>query len=66
MFMRDIEKMPIMAVLPRIQTMEGNEQLVPWELILAGCTLVTIPVSIVFLIFQDKIMTSMTAGAVKE
>jgi ABC-type glycerol-3-phosphate transport system permease component len=66
LFIRDMKKLPIMAVLPRIQTMEGNEQMVPWELILAGCTFVTIPVIIFFLIFQDKVMTSMTAGAVKE
>ena len=65
-FVRDYAKMPVMVILPNLQTMEGNEQLVPWELVLAGCTFVTIPVIIAFLLLQDKVMSSMTAGAVKE
>lgn len=65
MFIRTTEKMPIMVLLPDLNSGD-NEQIVPWELILAGCTFVTIPVIIVFLLMQDKVMTSMTAGAVKE
>lgn len=66
MFVRSYAKIPVMVILPNLQTMEANEQLVPWELVLAGCTFVTIPVILAFLLLQDKVMTSMTAGAVKE
>ena len=35
-------------------------------LVLAGCTVITLPLVIVFLIFQDQFMSSVTIGAVKE
>lgn len=56
--------MPIMLILPTLNELDSARS-VPWELVLAGCTLVTIPLVIVFLIFQDKFLSSVTLGAVK-
>lgn len=57
--------MPIMVILPTLNELDSARS-VPWELVLAGCTLVTIPLIIVFLIFQNKFLSSVTMGAVKE
>lgn len=56
--------MPIMLILPTLNELDSARS-VPWELVLAGCTLVTIPLIILFLIFQDKFLDSVTMGAVK-
>lgn len=56
--------MPIMVILPTLNVTDSARS-VPWELVLAGCTLVTIPLVIVFLMFQDKFLSSVTIGAVK-
>lgn len=59
------EIMPIMVVLPTLNTSTSTYS-IPWELILAGCTVITLPLIIAFLIFQDQFMSSVTLGAVKE
>lgn len=59
------EVMPIMVILPTLNTSTSLYS-IPWELILAGCTVITLPLIIVFLIFQDQFMSSVTLGAVKE
>lgn len=56
--------MPIMVILPTLNETDSARS-VPWELVLSGCTLVTIPLIIVFLMFQDKFLSSVTLGAVK-
>lgn len=56
--------MPIMVILPTLNETDSARS-VPWELVLSGCTLVTIPLIIVFLLFQDKFLSSVTLGAVK-
>nr|WP_319473807.1 carbohydrate ABC transporter permease [uncultured Sphaerochaeta sp.] len=56
--------MPIMVILPTLNEIDSARS-VPWELVLAGCTLVTIPLIVVFLLFQDKFLSSVTLGAVK-
>ncbi len=56
--------MPIMLILPTLNELDSARS-VPWELVLAGCTLVTIPLVIVFLLFQDKFLSSVTVGAEK-
>ncbi len=56
--------MPIMEILPTLNV-KGSELAIPTELILAGCTVVVLPLLIVFFIFQDKFMASVTLGAVK-
>lgn len=61
-----VSKLPISVILPNITNESGDVQAVPWELILTGCTVVTIPVIIVFFSMQDKVISSMTVGAVKE
>ena len=58
------ELMPIMVILPTLNETDSARS-VPWELVLSGCTLVTIPLIIVFLLFQDKFLSSVTLGAVK-
>lgn len=58
------ELMPIMVILPTLNEVDSARS-VPWELVLAGCTLVTVPLVVVFLIFQDKFLSSVTLGAVK-
>ena len=57
--------MPIMVLLPTLSD-RNNIFTVPWELVLTGCTIVTLPLIGVFLVFQDKFMSSVTMGAVKE
>ncbi len=56
---------PIMTVLPTL-----NEKDVVWniprELILTGCTLVIVPLIILFVLLQDLFMDSVAVGAVKE
>jgi len=59
------EVMPIMVILPTLNTSNSTYS-IPWELILTGCTIVTFPLIIVFLIFQEQFMASVTLGAVKE
>lgn len=55
---------PIMVTLPNMT--DPNIGFLPiWGTIMAGCTLATIPILIVFLIFQDRFMASATIGAVK-
>lgn len=64
MFISKPEYLPIMVILPKLSVGE-NLYAVPWELVLTGCTIVTIPLIIIFLIFQDKFLASVTIGAVK-
>ena len=59
------EFMQIMVILPTLSD-TGTSYVIPWELIFAGCVLITIPLLIVFFIFQDKFMSSVVMGAVKE
>jgi ABC-type glycerol-3-phosphate transport system permease component len=55
---------PIMVVLP--QLVDPVVGFLPvWGTIMAGCVLSTIPLLIVFILFQDKFMASVTVGAVK-
>ncbi len=57
---------PIMVVLPTLNENDAGAAAAPWDLVLTGCTIVTVPLIIVFLIFQDKFLSSVTIGAVKE
>lgn len=57
--------MPIMVVLPTLNDKDSIWS-IPWEIIMAGCTVVTMPIIILFFIFQDRFMSSVTIGAVKE
>jgi ABC-type glycerol-3-phosphate transport system permease component len=56
---------PIMVVLPRLTDLETGFFKV-WGTIMAGCVLSTIPILIVFLMFQEKFMSSVVVGSVKE
>ncbi|MFD2328019.1 carbohydrate ABC transporter permease [Cohnella sp. GCM10020058] len=56
---------PILILLPTL-SIGGNQFIIPWGLVLAGCVVVTLPIIILFLLFQEKFMSSMTVGAIKE
>lgn len=57
---------PIMVVLPTITEGGDTGGAQPYDLILAGCVLVVIPMIIVFLCLQDKFIEGVTLGSVKE
>jgi ABC-type glycerol-3-phosphate transport system permease component len=56
---------PIMVVLPRLTDIETGFFKV-WGTIMAGCVLSTIPILAVFLTFQEKFMSSVVVGSIKE
>ncbi len=56
--------MPVSVILPTLND-SGSLQSIPWELVLTGCSIVTVPIILCFLLFQDRFMQSMTIGAVK-
>jgi len=56
---------PIMVILP--QLVDPVIGFLPvWGTIMAGCVLSTLPLLIVFVAFQDKFMSSVVIGAIKE
>jgi len=56
---------PIMVILP--QLVDPIIGFLPvWGTIMAGCVLSTLPLLIVFVAFQDKFMSSVVIGAIKE
>ena len=57
--------MPIMTILPTLSDKDVAWAL-PRELLLTGCTVVIVPLIILFIILQDTFMNSVTIGAVKE
>lgn len=57
--------MPIMVLLPTL-TDQDYVLTIPHELVLAGSAIVVIPLILVFLLFQDRFMASVTMGALKE
>lgn len=59
------EYMPIMVILPTLND-TGEVFAISWELVMAGCTMVTVPLLLVYLRFQDKFIESVSMGAVKE
>jgi len=59
------EVMPIMVILPTLNV-GTSMYAIPWNLIMTGCAIVTLPLVVVFLIFQEQFMSSVTIGAVKE
>jgi trehalose/maltose transport system permease protein len=53
-------------VQPAIASFSGNTQYdVPWGNIMAASVLVTVPLVVLVLIFQRKIISGLTAGGVK-
>lgn len=60
----DPDFQPVMVVLPAISTGISGF-IVRYELLLAGALVVTVPLVIVFLMFQDRLMSGTTAGAVR-
>jgi trehalose/maltose transport system permease protein len=50
---------------PTVTQVETPTTLVPWGNIMAATVVVTVPLVVLVLIFQRRIITGMTAGAVK-
>lgn len=64
-----IDKMslkPIMVVLPTLSENDSSSAALPYDLMMAGCSIVIIPMIIVFFCLQDKFLSSVTIGSVKE
>lgn len=55
---------PIMVALPALSTSQTGF-IVEYELVLAGCLVVTLPLLLIFLRFQDTLMRGVAAGAVR-
>jgi ABC-type glycerol-3-phosphate transport system permease component len=55
---------PAMVLLPQISTGQ-NGFIVEYEILLAGALIITLPLLIVFLRFQETLMSGTTAGAVR-
>lgn len=65
MVANDPNVQPIMVTLPNMT--DPNIGFLPvWGTIMAGCSLATLPILIIFLVFQDHFMASATVGAVKD
>ena len=65
-FVNDMEYQPIMVMLPLLTTENSSIFATPWTLEMAGCTVATLPIFLLFLAYQDTIMQSVTLGSVKE
>jgi ABC-type glycerol-3-phosphate transport system permease component len=55
---------PIMVALPSLSTSQTGF-IVEYELVLAGCVVVTLPLLLLFLRFQDTLIRGVSAGAVR-
>lgn len=55
---------PIMVALPNLSTSQ-NGFIVEYELVLAGCVIITLPLLVLFLRFQNTLMRGIVAGAVR-
>jgi ABC-type glycerol-3-phosphate transport system permease component len=55
---------PIMVALPSLSTSQTGF-IVEYELVLAGCVIVTLPLLLLFLRYQDTLMRGVSAGAVR-
>lgn len=56
--------MPVMVVLPVISTGEQSSSF-SYELIMTGCVIATLPILVLFIALNKRIMLSVTVGAVK-
>jgi ABC-type glycerol-3-phosphate transport system permease component len=61
----DLDYAPVMVALPQISAGPDGSYMIQYHLMLAGATLITLPILLVFLKFQETLMTGTTAGAVK-
>jgi ABC-type glycerol-3-phosphate transport system permease component len=55
---------PVMVLLPELSTGQDGF-IIHYEILLAGALVITLPLLIIFLRFQDKLMSGTTAGAVR-
>lgn len=60
----DPDFQPIMVLLPALSTSESSFIIRP-ETLMSGAVLITVPLILVFIFFQDKLMNGVTGGAVR-
>jgi ABC-type glycerol-3-phosphate transport system permease component len=60
----DPQHQPIMVALPSLSTI-ATGFIVEYELVLAGCVIVTLPLLLLFVRFQNTLMRGVAAGAVR-
>ncbi|MGC8708638.1 MAG: ABC transporter permease subunit, partial [Athalassotoga sp.] len=65
LFALTFEQIPSMYTVPVAISMFTGYYVVPWGQIMAASVIVTAPLVILVLIFQNRIIAGMTAGAVK-
>jgi ABC-type glycerol-3-phosphate transport system permease component len=53
---------PVMTVLPTIAT-DANSMFPPWEYLMAGCVIITVPILLVFFIFRGSFLKGASLGA---
>jgi ABC-type glycerol-3-phosphate transport system permease component len=56
---------PIMVVLPTLNETASDIFVIPKELVMTGCSIVIIPLLLLFICLQDVFMSSVTIGSVK-
>jgi len=56
---------PVMVMLPQLSAGDAGTFIIRYEILLAGAVVITLPILLVFLKFQNQLMTGTTAGAVK-
>ncbi len=61
-----MNKKEMLTVPVALSNLQGQMYGVPYDLIMAGSTLATLPLIIVFLIFQKQFISGITMGAVKQ
>lgn len=66
MLVNSYDKLPIMVVLPMLSTESNSVFTTPWTLVMAGSTVATLPILLLFIAFQDQVMQSVALGSVKE
>ncbi|MGH1524201.1 carbohydrate ABC transporter permease [Leifsonia sp. L25] len=60
----DPDYQPVMVLLPALST-GADGYIVHYEILLAGALVITLPLLLIFLRYQDKLMAGTTAGAVR-
>ncbi len=61
----DRAKLPVPPAIANFAGTTGSGFEVPWGSIMAATVIVTVPIVVLVLIFQRKILAGLTAGAVK-
>jgi trehalose/maltose transport system permease protein len=64
-FLQTPDKRTVPLAISLFATTSGGGYELPWGAIMAGTVIVTVPLVVLVLIFQNRIISGLTAGAVK-